>query len=84
MSTDLTLAQSGKSGGDAFGQGYSSAFGLGGSGLGTSAAGGHDQFASQADATGFGGAANSASAAAGAFGGDIADNTAIGSINISF
>src|SRR3954464_11879695 len=80
MSTDLNVEQSGKSGGDAFGWSSSASAGSGGAGIGTAAA------SPFGDAGGFGlgGDAGSMASAGGAFGGDVSDNTAIGSINISF
>ena len=82
MSNDLNVEQSGKSGGDAFGWSASGSAGIGGAGaIGAASFGG---LFGDAYGQGSGGDAGSASTAGGAFGGDVSDNTAIGSINISF
>lgn len=82
MSNDLNVEQSGKSGGDAFGWSASGSAGIGGAGtMGASSFGG---LFGDAHGLGSGGDAGSASSAGGAYGGDVSDNTAIGSINISF
>jgi hypothetical protein len=73
MSNDLNVQQSGKSGGDAFGWSASGSAGIGGAGT--------------VAASSFGGPfgdAQGQAAGGDAFGGDVSDNTAIGSINISF
>ena len=84
MSNDLNVEQSGKSGGDAFGWSASGSSGVGGAGTGTMAASSFGGLFGDAYGQGFGGDAGSATSAGGAFGGDVSDNTAIGSINISF
>jgi hypothetical protein len=84
MSTDLNVEQSGKSGGDAFGWSASGSSGVGGAGTGTMATSSFGSLFGDAYGQGFGGDAGSAASAGGAFGGDVSDNTAIGSINISF
>ena len=84
MSTDLNVEQSGKLGGDAFGWSASGSSGIGGAGTGTMAASSFDGLFGDAHGQGLGGDAQSAASTGGAFGGDISDNTAIGSINISF
>ena len=82
MSNDLNVEQSGKLGGDAFGWSASGSAGIGGAGtMGTSSFGGPFEDAHGQES---GGNAGSAASAGGAFGGDVSDNTAIGSINISF
>jgi hypothetical protein len=73
MSTHVGIEQSGKSGGEAVGFSGSSSMGLGGDASGMASAG--------SDATG--GNALSGSNAAGALGGDVSDNTQIGSISIN-
>ena len=82
MSNDLNVEQSGKSGGDAFGWSASGSAGIGGAGAMEASSFG-DLFG-DAHGQGLGGNAGSAASAGGAFGGDVSDNTAIGSINISF
>jgi hypothetical protein len=82
MSNDLNVQQSGKSGGDAFGWSASGSAGIGGAG--TVAASSFGGPFGDAQGQGAGGDGFSASSAGGAFGGDVSDNTAIGSINISF
>jgi hypothetical protein len=82
MSNDLNVAQSGKSGGDAFGWSASGSAGIGGAG--TMAASSFGGLFGDSQGLGSGGDAVSATSAGGAFGGDVSDNTAIGSINISF
>jgi hypothetical protein len=82
MSNDLSVQQSGKSGGDAFGWSASGSVGTGGAGsMAASSFGGPF---GDAQGRAAGGDGFSASSTDGAFGGDVSDNTAIGSINISF
>jgi hypothetical protein len=83
MSNDLSTGQSGKSGGDAFGWSASGSVGTGGDGT-MAASSSFGGLFGDAYGQGSGGDAGSASSAGGAFGGDVSDNTAIGSINISF
>jgi hypothetical protein len=75
MTNELGVEQSGKAGGDAHGTGTSgsSAFGggMGGGGYG------------YGFGSGQGGDATSSSTATGALGGDVSDNTSIGSISIN-
>jgi hypothetical protein len=82
MSNDLNVQQSGKSGGDAFGWSASGSAGIGGAV--TVAASSFGVPFGDAQGQTAGGDGFSASSAGGAFGGDVSDNTAIGSINISF
>ena len=82
MSNDLNVQQSGKSGGDAFGWSASGSAGIGGAGTMAASSFGGPFGDAQGQASG--GDGFSASSAGGAFGGDVSDNTAIGSINISF
>jgi hypothetical protein len=82
MNNDLNVQQSGKSGGEAFGWSASGSAGVGGAG--TMAASSFGGLFGDAHGQGLGGDAGSASSSGGAFGGDVSDNTAIGSINISF
>lgn len=82
MSNDLNVQQSGKSGGDAFGWSASGSAGTGGAGAMAASSFGGPFGDAQGQAAG--GDGFSASSAGGAFGGDVIDNTAIGSINISF
>ena len=78
------VEQSGKSGGDAFGHSTSGSSALGGAGLGSASAfGGYGGGSAEAGASGFGGDAGSTSGAQGALGGDVSDNTSIGSITIN-
>ena len=80
MSTSIGVEQSGKSGGDALGTGMSGSSAIGGSGIG----GGMGYYPGSATGgMGLGGDATSESAAAGALGGDVSDNTSIGSISIN-
>ena len=82
--SSVGITQSGKSGGDASGFAVAGAGALAGSGVGVG----------QADAGGFGvgagaaglgvgGGAGASAGAIGAMGGDVSDNTSIGSININ-
>jgi hypothetical protein len=73
MNSSLGVEQSGKAGGDAHGTGMSGSSAFGG-GMG----GGGYGFGS-----GQGGDATSSSTATGALGGDVSDNTSIGSITIN-
>jgi hypothetical protein len=82
MSNDLNVQQSGKSGGDAFGWSASGSAGIGSGGTVAASSFGGPFGDAQGQAAG--GDGFSASSAGGAFGGDVSDNTAIGSINISF
>ena len=82
MSNDLNVQQSGKSGGDAFGWSTSGSSRIGGAGTAAASSFGGPFGDAQGHASG--GDGFSASSAGGAFGGDVSDNTAIGSINISF
>jgi hypothetical protein len=81
MSTHVGIEQSGKSGGEAVGFSGSSSMGLGGDASGMASAGGLGFSSAGSDATG--GNALSGSNAAGALGGDVSDNTQIGSISIN-
>ena len=83
-STSVGISQSGKTGGEASGFASAGAGALAGSGVGVG----------QADAFGFGvgagaaglgvgGSAGASVGAIGAHGGDVSDNTSIGSININ-
>jgi hypothetical protein len=81
MSTHVGIEQSGKSGGEAVGFSGSSSMGLGGGAAGMASAGGLGFSSAGAEATG--GDALSGSNAAGALGGDVSDNTQIGSISIN-
>jgi hypothetical protein len=82
MSNDLSVQQSGKSGGDAFGWSASGSAGIGGAG--TMAASSFGGPFGDAQGLASGGDGSSASSTVGAIGGDVSDNTAIGSINLSF
>jgi hypothetical protein len=81
MSTHVGIEQSGKSGGEAIGFSGSSSMGLGGGANGLASAGGLGFNTAGAEATG--GDALSGSTASGALGGDVSDNTQIGSISIN-
>ena len=83
-STSVGLNQSGKSGGEAFGFAGAGAGALAGSGVGVgeAAAGGFGVGAG-AGGLGVGGNAGAGAGAIGAAGGDVSDNTSIGSININ-
>ncbi|UEM21909.1 hypothetical protein JL100_003845 [Skermanella mucosa] len=81
MSTNVGIEQSGKAGGDALGYSGSTSTGLGGDASGMASAGGLGFNTGSASATG--GDALSGSSAAGALGGDVSDNTQIGSISIN-
>jgi len=76
--------QSGKSGGDAAGFAGSGAAAQAGCGCGggSGSAGGWGSFA-EGVGVGVGGSAGAGSGAIGAAGGDVSDNTSIGSININ-
>lgn len=78
---DTNVNQSGKSGGDATGMAGSSGFACGGAGAGGGGASSSSFGSSSGTGVGIGGDA-SASSAAGQSGGDVSDNTSIGSINI--
>ena len=84
MGTDLNFGPSGKSGGDAFGHAHGGSSGIGGMGAGSASAGGFGASLNQAESSGTGGDGYSSAISRGALGGEAADNTAIGSINISF
>jgi hypothetical protein len=75
MNSSLGVEQSGKSGGDAVGTGTSGSTAMGG-GMG---GGGYGY----GFGSGQGGHATSSSNATGALGGDVSDNTSIGSITIN-
>jgi hypothetical protein len=77
MNSSLGVEQSGKSGGDAVGTGTSGSTAMGG-GMGGGGYGYGYGFGS-----GQGGDATSSSNATGALGGDVSDNTSIGSITIN-
>ena len=81
MSNSLGVEQSGKAGGDAVGMGTSGSTAMGG-GMG---GGGYGYGYGYGAMPGFGegGDATSSSNAAGALGGDVSDNTSIGSITIN-
>lgn len=82
--TGMGINQSGKSGGDASGSAYSHTGAMGGSSMGHgsgNASGGWGTFA-EGIGVGMGGDAGAAGMA-GQIGGDVTDNTSIGSINIS-
>ena len=85
MSTGVGFEQSGKSGGDALGMAGAGSTGIGGSGsgVGTGVAAGFGAPFSFGSGSGTGGDGTSYAGSAGAYGGDIGDNTAIGSININ-
>jgi hypothetical protein len=82
MNNDLNVQQSGKAGGDGFGWSASGSTGTGGAG--TAEASSFGGLLGDAQGQAAGGNGFSASSSGGAFGGDVSDNTAIGSINISF
>jgi hypothetical protein len=79
MSNSLGVEQSGKAGGDAVGMGTSGSTAMGG-GMG---GGGYGYGYGAMPGFGEGGDATSSSNAAGALGGDVSDNTSIGSITIN-
>ena len=83
-STSVSVGQSGKSGGDAFGGAGSGAGAMAGSGfgIGQAEAGGFGVGAG-AGGLGIGGSAGASAGSFGAHGGDVSDNTSIGSININ-
>ncbi len=82
--SNTNIVQGGKAGGDALGMagGFSGSQGGSAAGVGAGTASGWPAYA---DGTGLGvgGDACSGAAAAGSLGGDVSDNTAIGSININ-
>jgi hypothetical protein len=82
--TSVGVSQSGKSGGDAFGGAESGAGALGGTGVGVGQAGAFG-FGAGAGAAGLGvgGGAGAGAGSFGAHGGDVSDNTSIGSISIN-
>jgi hypothetical protein len=82
--TSVSVGQSGKSGGDAFGGAESGAGAAGGFGFGggQAVAGGFGVGAGAAG-LGIGGSAGAGAGSFGAHGGDVSDNTSIGSININ-
>jgi hypothetical protein len=82
--TGVGVNQSGKSGGEAFGEAGAGSGALAGSGFGVgqAAAGGFGVGAG-ASGLGLGGSAGAGAGAVGAAGGDVSDNTSIGSININ-
>jgi len=81
-SSNVGVSQSGKSGGDAMGSaGAYAGAGAGGLGVGTGVGAG---FLSGGAGVGVGvGEAGAGAGATGAHGGDVSDNTSIGSININ-
>ena len=83
-SASVGVSQSGKSGGEAIGAAGSAAGSFAGSGLGVgqAAAAGFGVGAGAAG-LGFGGSAGSGAGSIGAAGGDVSDNTSIGSFNIN-
>jgi hypothetical protein len=85
MSTDTGVGvnQSGKSGGDALGSAFSGAGAAAGSGLGVGQAAAAGFSGAGASGYGIGGSAGAGAGAVGAAGGDVSDNTSIGSININ-
>lgn len=74
--TSTNVSQSGKSGGDAFGVASAGSMGISGD---TSGVG----YGASAGLGGISGVAEGVAGAAGAVGGDVSDNTSIGSININ-
>ena len=88
-STSTSVTQSGKHGGNASGDAFSGSTGLAGSGAGagSAAAGssgwGYGGSSANASGSGIGGGAGSGADAFGAAGGDVSDNTSIGSITIN-
>lgn len=83
INSDLGMNQGGKSGGDAMGSaGFDAGSGMGYGDAFASGGWGADAFAA---GTGIGDAGNASAAqnSGAAFGGDVSDNTSIGSININ-